>query len=141
AAKPTEGKKRLYGVPKGGVSRWVWANGYSDAVHAVAKADGYTVTTGNSPPVTKQAVAAKLADFTDDELAALGPRRPPQKGGRGGWACAASRRRAAGGGCAEAARPPCGATTWRRGPSCCAPTAAGGWGWARPPRPRRGAEP
>jgi hypothetical protein len=37
---------------------------------------------GQAAPVTKEAVAAKLTSFTDDELAALGLSRKPQRGSR-----------------------------------------------------------
>jgi hypothetical protein len=40
------------------------------------------VSLGTSAVVPKEAVAAKLATFTDDELAALGLSRKPAKGGK-----------------------------------------------------------
>jgi hypothetical protein len=67
AAKLTEGKKRLFEVAKDGTTRWVWGN-------------GYTVSTGKTKEVTKEAVAAMLAEFSDDELQALGLTR--KKGGK-----------------------------------------------------------
>jgi hypothetical protein len=83
AAKPTEGKKRLFAVAKDGGTRWVWANGYDNSLALVARSLGYTVSQGSkSAPVTKEAVVAKLAEFSDDELAALGLSRKPAKGGK-----------------------------------------------------------
>jgi hypothetical protein len=43
---------------------------------------GNTTSLGNSAAVTKEAVAAKLSTFTDDELAAMGLSRKPAKGGK-----------------------------------------------------------
>jgi hypothetical protein len=60
----------------------VWANGYDNSLSIAARIDGYTATTGQTAPVTKEAVAAKLAAFSDEELAALGLSRKPQKGSR-----------------------------------------------------------
>ena len=82
ANKPIEGKKRLLAVAKDGTTRWVWANGYDHAIAIVAKADGYAASTGSTAPVTKEAVASKLAEFTDDGLAAMGLSRKPQRGGK-----------------------------------------------------------
>jgi hypothetical protein len=82
AAKPTNmGKKRLFEVTKDGTSRWGWCNGYDHILATAARADGYTASLGGkAKEVTKEAVAAKLAMFSDDELAAMGLTRKPQKG-------------------------------------------------------------
>ena len=56
--------------------------GYNPCLAAVRGADGYSVSLGNSPVVTKEAVAAKLATFTDDELAVMGLSRKPQPKGK-----------------------------------------------------------
>src|SRR5256885_627491 len=81
ANKPKDvGKKQVYGVSKDGKTRWLWAAGYVNAIDAAARADGYMVSKGNKKEVTKEAVAAKLAEFTDDELAAMGLSRRKTKG-------------------------------------------------------------
>jgi hypothetical protein len=85
ANKPADlGKKRLYCVTRpDGRTCWLWSDGYARAAHAVARADGYAVSLGGKvAPVTKESVAAKLAEFTDDELAALGLSRKLAKGGK-----------------------------------------------------------
>jgi hypothetical protein len=86
AAKPTgDGvakNLRPFEVSKAGTAvGWVLARGYDHGLAMVARLEGYTVSLGNkSAPVTKEAVAAKLAEFTDDELAAMGLSR--KKGGK-----------------------------------------------------------
>ena len=55
--------------------------GYDPCLAALARRDGYSVSSGHAP-VTKEAVAAKLATFTDDELAAMGLSRKSAKGGK-----------------------------------------------------------
>jgi hypothetical protein len=85
AAKPSDGPKSLkvFEVSKGGATvGFMLGRGYDPCLAALARRDGYTVSLGNSAPVTKEAVAAKLAEFTDAELAAMGLSRKPQKGGR-----------------------------------------------------------
>src|SRR5262249_38648216 len=66
-AKPSDAPKslRAYEVSKAGaVVGWVLGRGYDHALATVARIDGYTVSTGvKQAPVTKEAVAAKLADF------------------------------------------------------------------------------
>ena len=42
------------------------------AISRAAQLDGYSASAGKTAPVTKEAVAAKLAEFSDDELKALG---------------------------------------------------------------------
>jgi hypothetical protein len=81
ANKPADlGKKRLYCVTRpDGSTCWLWSDGYASAAHTVTRADGYTVSTGKTKEVTKEAVAAKLAAFTDDELAAMGLSRKKGK--------------------------------------------------------------
>jgi hypothetical protein len=61
----------------------VLARGYDHGLALVARIDGYSLSTGKATaPVTREAVAAKLAEFTDEELAAMGLTRKPQKGGK-----------------------------------------------------------
>lgn len=64
----------------GAVKGWVLARGYDHGLATVARIDGYTISTGGNTAVTKAAVAAKLAAFTDEELAALGLARAGAKG-------------------------------------------------------------
>jgi hypothetical protein len=86
AAKPTDAPKSLkpFEVFKAGVSvGWVLARGYDHGLATLARIDGYSLSTGTkTAPVTKEAVAAKLAEFTDAELAAMGLSRKPQRGTR-----------------------------------------------------------
>jgi hypothetical protein len=82
AAKPADAPKSLkvFEVAKAGaVVGFMLGRGYDPCLAALARKDGYTVSLGKSAPVTKEAVAAKLAEFTDDELAAMGLSRKPQK--------------------------------------------------------------
>jgi hypothetical protein len=72
------GKKEVYGVTKDGVTRYLWAAGYVNAMDRIARIDGYTVSKGGkTKEVTKDQVAARLAQFTDAELAAMGLSRTP----------------------------------------------------------------
>jgi hypothetical protein len=84
AARPTDAPKSLkpYEVSKNGtVVGWMLGRGYDPCLAQLARRDGYTVSTGiKQAPVTKEAVASKLAEFTDAELAALGLTRKPQRG-------------------------------------------------------------
>ena len=84
AAKPADAPKSLkvFEVSKGGVMvGFMLGRGYDPCLAALARKDGYTVSLGSkSQPVTKETVAAKLAEFTDDDLAALGLSRKPQRG-------------------------------------------------------------
>jgi hypothetical protein len=85
AAKPADAAKSVkpFEASKGGtVVGWVLGRGYDHALSVLARIDGYTVSAGNSAPVTKEAVAAKLAEFSDDELAAMGLSRKLAKGGK-----------------------------------------------------------
>jgi hypothetical protein len=81
AAKPTDAPKSLkpFEMLHNGTSKgWVMARGYDNALSIVARIDGWTASTGvKAAVVTKEAVAAKLAAFSDDELAAMGLTRTP----------------------------------------------------------------
>src|SRR5262249_5026008 len=83
ANKPKDAPKGLkpFEVIKGGVSLgWINARGYDHGLAMLARGDDYSLSTGKATaPVTKEAVAAKLATFTDAELAAMGLTRKPQK--------------------------------------------------------------
>src|SRR5438128_37447 len=75
AAKPSDAPKSLkvFEVSKAGAMvGFMLGRGYDPCLAALARKDGYTVSTGNSAPVTKETIAARLADFSDDELAAMG---------------------------------------------------------------------
>jgi hypothetical protein len=84
ANKPdTEAKVKVYEVLHKGTSQgFGWFRGYDHALASMARRDGYTVSTGTTKEVSKEAVAAKLATFSDDELQALGLTRKPAKGGK-----------------------------------------------------------
>lgn len=85
AAKPADAPKSLkvFEVSKAGAMvGFMLGRGYDPCLAALARRDGYLVSTGNSAPVTKETVAAKLAEFSDDELAAIGLSRKPQKGAK-----------------------------------------------------------
>jgi hypothetical protein len=85
AAKPADAPKSLkpFEVLQNGTSKgWVLARGYDNGLAILARIDGYSLSTGKAAPVTKEAVAAKLAEFSDDELASMGLSRKPQKGAR-----------------------------------------------------------
>jgi hypothetical protein len=75
---------KVFEVSKAGATvGFIWARGYDHALAVVARIDGYAVSLGGkTAPVTKEAVAAKLAEFTDEELAAMGLSRKPQKGAK-----------------------------------------------------------
>ena len=84
AAKPADAPKsvKVFEVSQNGVAQgFMLGRGYDPALAALARRDGYTVSLGGkTAPVTKEAVAAKLATFTDDELAAVGLSRRKTKG-------------------------------------------------------------
>jgi hypothetical protein len=84
ANKPKDASKNLkpFEVSKGGtVLGWCWARWTEHAIAVAARLDGYTASVGTkTAPVTKETVAAKLATFSDEELAAMGLTRKPQKG-------------------------------------------------------------
>jgi hypothetical protein len=86
ANKPASASKHLrpFEISKNGAAvGWLWARGYYQASELVARRDGYTASLGGRrAPVTKEAVAAKLAEFSDEELAALGLTRKPQVKGK-----------------------------------------------------------
>lgn len=75
AAKPSNAPKgmRPFEVLHSGTSKgWVLARGNSEAIERAARMDGYTATTGiKTAPVTKEAVAAKVMEMSDDEFKAL----------------------------------------------------------------------
>jgi hypothetical protein len=86
AARPADASKALrpFEVSKAGaVVGWINARGYDHALATVARIDGYTVSTGNTPAVTKEAAAAKVLSLSDAELAALGLSRKPAAKGKG----------------------------------------------------------
>jgi hypothetical protein len=85
AAKPANAPERikLFEVLHHGQSRgFVWTDGHAGAIVAAAREDGYTATLAEKKaagPITKERVAAKLAEFTDAELAAMGLSRKKGK--------------------------------------------------------------
>jgi hypothetical protein len=82
ANKPADAPKSLkvFEVSKDGASLgFMLGRGYDPCLAALARRDGFAVSLGSSAPVTKEAVAAKLSEFTDDELAAMGLSRKKGK--------------------------------------------------------------
>ncbi len=76
-------KQRIYEIVEAGsVVGYTWANGVNDALAVAAKVAGFSAgvaETKTGGPVTKEKVASRLADFTDEELAALGLSRKKPK--------------------------------------------------------------
>lgn len=81
-ANPPKNTRAFEVTVKGEVKGWILAIGYDPAISRAAQLDGYSASTGKTAPVTKEVVAAKLAEFTDDELAAMGLSRKPVKGAK-----------------------------------------------------------
>ena len=82
AAKPTDAPKSLkvFEVRKdGAVLGFMLSRGYDPCLAALARKDGYAVSLSTTPAVSKEAVAAKLVEFSDDELAAMGLSRKKGK--------------------------------------------------------------
>jgi hypothetical protein len=82
AAKPDGKRFRLFEVVQNGTSRFVWAGGHGEAVSIAARQDGYTSTLADRKSggvVTKETVAARLAEFSDEELQQLGLSRRKSK--------------------------------------------------------------
>ncbi len=86
AAQPTGEKSeawRTYEVSKdGAVIGYTWGRGVYDAVCNAAHDAGYTAgvaETRKGGPITKERVNKVLADYTDEELAALGLKRQKPK--------------------------------------------------------------
>jgi hypothetical protein len=81
--KPPSDKFRVYRVtsPTGGeVFTWAWS--VDGALTNAARSDGYTACVADPKgggPVTKEKVAARLAEFTDEELAGMGLSRKKAK--------------------------------------------------------------
>ncbi len=81
--KPAKAGKhaKVYTATKGGtVLGYIWSNGYGDCNSWASRREGYAFSTGTTAPVTKEAVAAKLSEFSDAELAAMGLARKPVRG-------------------------------------------------------------
>ncbi len=76
ANKPADAPKgmRPFEVSKAGaVVGWINGRGYDHCLAQLARLDGYTVSTGKAAvPVTKETIASRLAEFSDEELAAMG---------------------------------------------------------------------
>jgi hypothetical protein len=75
AAKPTDAPKSLKPMEvrkNGTVVGWVLARGYDHGLSTVARIEGFTVSTGaKAVVVTKEVVAAKVMEMSDDEFKAL----------------------------------------------------------------------
>lgn len=83
AVKPDSDKQRVFQVLKDGQSvGFAWGNGVYDAIITAAKVAGYVAKVAEPKaggPVTKEKVAAKLAEFTEEELASMGLTRKKGK--------------------------------------------------------------
>ena len=82
AVKPEGGKQRVFEVFKGAASLgFTWGSNVNDAIVTAARTEGFAAkAAGGKAPVTKERVAEKLAEFTDEELAAMGlSRKKPKK--------------------------------------------------------------
>jgi hypothetical protein len=82
-AKPNKPRMKLFGVVQNGQSRgFVCTAGHAGAIVVAARQDGYAASLADKKgagPITKERVAAKLAEFTDEELAAMGLARKKAK--------------------------------------------------------------
>jgi hypothetical protein len=76
ASKPESDKQRIFEVLKDGrVLGYGWGNSVNEALVTAARQDGYTARVAEpkgAGPLTKERVAARLSEFTDEELAAMG---------------------------------------------------------------------
>lgn len=73
-AKPQGGKQRVFEVFKGATSLgFTWGSNVNDAIVNAARTEGFAAKAADGKaPVTKERVVAKLAEFTDEELAEMG---------------------------------------------------------------------
>jgi hypothetical protein len=76
AVTPPSDKFRLFTVTDPtGTEVHTWAQSVDMAITNAARADGYTARVAepkSGGPITKERVASRLAEFTDEELAAMG---------------------------------------------------------------------
>lgn len=81
AVKPGSDKLRVFEVFKGAASvGFTWGSNVNDAIVTAARADGFAAKAADGKaPVTKERVAERLAEFTDEELAAMGLSRKKAK--------------------------------------------------------------
>ncbi len=74
ANKPADAPKslRVYEVRKKAlVAGYIWARGYDPGLAALARMDGYSLSTSSSAPITRETVANALANMTDEDRAIL----------------------------------------------------------------------
>jgi hypothetical protein len=80
---PASDKFRVFIVTDpAGQERFTWAQSVDMAIVNGARADHWTARVAEPKaggPITKERIAARLSEFTDEELAAMGLRRAPQK--------------------------------------------------------------
>jgi hypothetical protein len=80
---PESDKMRIFEVLKDGMSiGYTWANTGDSSIVVAAKEAGYSARVAEpkgTGPLTNERAAAKLADLTDEELAALGLKRAKGK--------------------------------------------------------------
>jgi hypothetical protein len=81
AAEKGGDKQRVFEVCKGdAVIGFCWASNGNDAICTAARLDGYSASVADKKgEVTKDDVAAKLSQFTDEELEVMGLSRKKQK--------------------------------------------------------------
>jgi hypothetical protein len=83
ACKPESERLREFEVFEDDKSRgFVWAGSVNEALVVLARQDGYSAKVAEPKaggPFTKEKVAARLGDFTDEELAAMGLSRKKAK--------------------------------------------------------------
>jgi hypothetical protein len=84
AITPPNDRYRVYVVTDpANEQRFCWAQSVDMALVAAARADGWKANVAEPKaggPITKERIASRLSEFTDEELAAMGLRRAPQKG-------------------------------------------------------------
>jgi hypothetical protein len=83
AAKPDKPRLKLFEVVKDGQSRgFCWTDGHAGAINIAARLDGYAARLADAKDggfFSKERVAARLAEFTDEELAEMGLARKKAK--------------------------------------------------------------
>jgi hypothetical protein len=75
AVTPPSEKFRVFTISHNGTDRYAWGHTGDTALAIVAREDGYSAEVAEPKaggPVTKEKVAARLAEFTDEDLKELG---------------------------------------------------------------------
>lgn len=82
AARPEDATKslRVFEVFKEGYRvGFILARGYDSGLAQMARLEGFSVSLGRGGPMTKEKIASKLSEFTDEELAEMGLSRKKGK--------------------------------------------------------------